>query len=139
MYNCSLMPICLLFSMWTGILVTGNCLLLPSCSLFSCSLIPSLTVFSKVEKFWLPCLDLILSPPLTQTVGRNFRKSRVESPFRKVKNILTYFLFIFKVSLQNWLFLILTIFWYLGLLFRNQIKHVENIYFYWYLIGKTRY
>ena len=44
------------------------------------------------------------------------------------------FLSFFKFSLKNWIFLFLTIFWYLVWLFRNQIKHVENICFYWYLI-----
>ena len=57
----------------------------------------------------------------------------------KVKKILSFFLFIFKFFTQNWVSLILTIFWYLVLLFRNQIKHVENVCFHWYLICKTRY
>ena len=62
-----------------------------------------------------------------------------KSLLRKVKKILSFFLFIFKFFTQNWTSLISTIFWYLVLLFRNQIKHVENVCFYWYLICKTRY
>ena len=44
-----------------------------------------------------------------------------KSPFRKVKTFLS-FLLIFKFFTQNWVSLTLTNFWYLVLLFRNQIK-----------------
>ena len=61
--NCSLKPICSPFMKWTGILVTGNGLLLSSCSLFSCSLNPSLTVFflrnKTVIKSWSTRLNII--------------------------------------------------------------------------------
>ena len=73
-------------------------------------------------------------------VGRKITENLgFESPLLKFKIFCPFFLFIFKFFTQNWVSLILTIFWYLVLLFRNQIKHVENVCFYWYLICKTRY
>ena len=96
---------------------------------------------SILVKSELPNLDLISSPSpsvkiqivkITENLG-------FESPLWKVKIFFVLFLFIFKKFTQNWVSLILTIFWYLVLLFRNQIKHVENVCFYWYLICKKRY
>ena len=54
-------------------------------------------------------------------------------------DFVSFFLFIFKFFKQNWVSLNLNIFWYLILLFRNQIKHGENVCVYLYLICKTRY
>ena len=88
----------------------------------------------------MPRFDLItLTFHENSNRGReNYWKSGVRIPIKK-ENFLSFFLFIFKFFTQNWVSLILTIFWYLVLLFRNQIKHVENVCFYWYLICKTRY
>ena len=86
---------------------------------------------------------MISSPPPSMKIqimgGKITENLGFKSPLRKVKKFLSFFLFIFKFFTQNWVSLILTIFWYLVLLFRNQIKHVENVCFYWYLICKTRY
>ena len=54
-----------------------------------------------------------------------------ESLLRKVKKCLFFFSFHLQILHKNWVSLILIIFWYLTLLFINQIKHVC---FYWYLI-----
>ena len=78
-------------------------------------------VFSKVEKFWLACLDLILSTSLIPMVGGNFRKARVRILALEGQKVLTFFLFVFKFSLQNWVSVIKTICWYLHFLFRYQI------------------
>ena len=69
----------------------------------------------------------------------NYWKSGVRIPAVEGQTFLSFFLFIFKFFIKNCISLFLTIFWYLVLLFRNQIKHVENVCFYWYLICKTRY
>ena len=86
---------------------------------------------------------MIWSPSISmniQIVGRKITEILgIKTPLGKVKNSLSFFLFICKFFSQNWVSLILTIFWYLVLLFRNQIKHVENVCLYQYLICKTRY
>ena len=78
--------------------------------------------------------------PQNSYFGQEFvQKSGVQIPVREGQFFLSLFLFIFKFSTKKWLSLFLTIFKYLFLLIRNQIKHIENIWFYWYLICKTRY
>ena len=66
----------------------------------------------KVEKLYPPCLDLISSPSLSmkiQILGRKITENPgFKSPLRKVKNFLSFFLFIFKFFTQNWVSLILT-------------------------------
>ena len=88
------------------------------------------------------CFDLISSPSLSMNIqimdGKIPEIWDSNPRSGRSKNVYPFF-FTFQFFKQNWVPLILTIFWYLGLLFRNQIKYVENICFYWYLIWKTRY
>ena len=98
-----------------------------------------------ISRVKVPCLDLITSPSPSMKIqivcGKITDNLGFKSPLRKVKNFLSFFLFIFKIFTQGWVSLILTIFWHLVLLSRNQIKHVdvEKDYLYQYLICKTRY
>ena len=89
----------------------------------------------------MPRFDFVtLTFPENSNHGReNYWNSGVQIPAPEGQFFFVLFLFIFKFFTQNWVSLILTIFWYLVLLFRNQIKHVENVCFYWYLICKTRH
>ena len=69
----------------------------------------------------------------------NYWKSGVRIFAPEGQICLSFFIFIFKFFTQNWVSLILIIFWNLVLLIRNQIKHVENVCFYWYLTCKMIY
>ena len=61
--------------------------------------------------------------------GQEFQKIRGSNPPSGRSKKLSFFLFIFKFSIQNWVSLILTIFWYLILLFWNQIKLLKTFVF----------
>ena len=81
---------------------------------------------------WIQNKSLSSSPMKIQIMdGKMTENLKFESPLRKVKKFCPFFLFIFKFFAQNWVSLILTIFWYLVLLFRNQIKHAEIVSCYW--------
>ena len=100
-------------------------------------------VVCKVLSLLEACFDLISGSSLSMKIqimgGKITENLGFKSPLRKVKKNLFFFLFIFKFFTHNWISFILTTFWYLVELIRYQIKDVENLCFYWYLICKTRY
>ena len=96
-------------------------------------------VFSHLDS--LPKFDLVtFTFHENSNPGReNYWKFGVPIPALEGQKSFVLFQFIFKFFTHNWVSLILTIFCYLVLLLRNEIKHVEHVCFYWYLICKTIY
>ena len=86
----------------------------------------------KVVFFLEACFDLISSSSLSMKIqimgGKITENLGFESPLRKVKKFVSFF--IFKFFKQNWVSLILTTFLHLILILRNQIKSFENVCFY---------
>ena len=86
----------------------------------------------------------MISSPSTsmkiQIVGEKLLKIWGSNPRSGRSKHVFLFFFSFSNSAQKTVYLwFLPFFWYLVLLLRNQIKHIENVCFYWYLICKTRY
>ena len=87
------------------------------------SLLPITTVIyakDKVEKILEGFLDLIPSPLSSVKI------QIMGGKYLKIWRSIILFFFIFKFSIQNCIsFWFLIIFWYLVLLFRNHLKHIE--------------
>jgi hypothetical protein len=82
------------------------------------------------------CFDLTSGSSLSMKIqiigGKITENLRFKSPLRKVKTWLFFFLFISNSSHKSVSgSFILTTLLYLVWLIRNQIKHVENLCFYW--------
>ena len=102
----------------------------------------TIVVFLKVLSLLEACFDLIsLTFHENSNHGReNYWKSGVQMPAPEGQIFFVHFsCHIFKFFTQNCVSLILAPFWYLIYLIRNQIKHVENLCLYWYMICKRRY